>query len=410
MVEAKLGLELRDLQFRFGRKPPPTRRRERQLLQLGVGRRCLGVGIELHARAQHQILHGVLIVGGIQSGYVGVDGDAHVGPHEISRHACIGTTQVKSGDVHRLQHRVQGIRGVVEFGVHVNRRHRVGGIDAVEESLARQGGAPGLARGQVKEDVVGVLAQGGDLLHLHAVKRQHLVEHGQVSARAGFNSHGFPAAETVLDLQPRGRVQVAQVEAPDMRKIEHHPQSVELGVEDANREALFRLGARRRRGRGVLGIECGQEADALLGFLHATKAPVRVRPYLQVVHEKAGAVDELVELDLDLQVGHVHHHGALGVEELHAIDGKLGGTFGQNVDQETRRPANGSKLQPAAHLGQDLAHEGAHALALQKKHRARHGQADQTQQAGQYDAAQLEDSSSDRGRHVPYQTNPKSQL
>ncbi len=127
------------------------------------------------------------------------------------------------------------------------------------------------------------------------------------------------------------------------------------------------------------------------------------------MHEEAGAVDELVQLDLDVKVGNVHHDGALRVEELHAIDGKRGGAFGQDVDQEARRPANRPKLQLAAHLGQDLGHKGAHAFALQKQHRARHGQADQAQQAGQHDAAPLENSSPDRGRHVPLQTNPKNQ-
>ncbi len=319
---------------------------------------------------------------------------------------------MQPGNVHRLQHRVQRIGGIVELGVHVDGRDRLGRIDTIEESFAHQGGMPGLALGQIEEDVVGIFAQGGDLLDLHAVEGQHLVEHGQVSALAGFQSHCFPAAETVLDLQPRGRVQIAQVEAPDMRKIEHHPQSVELGVEDADREALVRLGAwwtGRGRGRGMLGIERGQKADALLGLLHATKAPVRVRPHLQVMHEQAGAADELVQLDLHVQMGHVHHHGTFGVEKLHAIDGKRGGAFGQDVDQQTRWPANGSKLQLAAHLGQDLGHQGAHALALQKKDCPRHGQADQAQQAGQHDAADLQDSSSDRGRHVLPESNPKSQ-
>jgi len=159
----------------------------------------------------------------------------------------------------------------------------------------------------------------------------------------------------------------------------------------------------------MLGIESGQKADALLGLLHATEAPVRIRSHLQVVHEETGAVDELVEIDLDVQVGHVHHHRALGVEELHAIDRKWGRAFGQDIDQQARGPANGSELQLAAHLGQDHGNEGAHALALQKEHRTGHGQADQAQQAGQHDAAPLENSSSDGGRHVPPQTNPKNQ-
>jgi hypothetical protein len=197
-------------------------------------------------------------------------------------------------------------------------------------------------------------SRGGDAIDEDLVEGQELVHDHEVAALARLQADRVPAHEAFAVDEQRGRcVHIAQVETPHAGKIEDDAQAIELGIGDLEDEGLFLLGAGRfgwwRRGR-LLGLERGQEADAL-EFFHPAEEPRRIGADVEVGKNDAAAREQRLQAHLHIEMGNIEHGGAFGIDDEQPVDGHGGGPVGDQVEEQTRLPANGLELQLALHFG-----------------------------------------------------------
>ena len=153
-------------------------------------------------------------------------------------------------------HGGQRVAGLREGRVQLDAGDRLLAVDAGEEALADQLGAPGVGLGQVQEDVVRPFLRGRDARDVDAIERQHeVVEDAQPAAArrpapARRRTRRSGARDRCRLLQGRARVRVAQLEPPRPGEVEDRVQVAQLravNLEERPRSFRLRVGRRGRR-------------------------------------------------------------------------------------------------------------------------------------------------------------------